>query len=65
MYANMPWEAVKVLKQCLEIPGTPMPEFSLYAQKLHEGAVEETLRECQAMDDEYKAKYEAQRAGPR
>lgn len=58
--ANMPWESVRVLKQCLEIAPEPMPEFSLYAENLCSGAVEETLKDCEAMVAELQARYAAQ-----
>lgn len=59
--AGQPWVALPLLGRCLEIPPKPMPEFSLYAQQLLEGAVEETIRECQTIIDEAKARYEAQK----
>jgi len=59
--AGHPWDAIVWLEKCIKISPDHMPEFSLYSKKLQEGLAETTMLDCQAMIDQAKADYEAQK----
>lgn len=55
------WDAVAILKMCLQVPPNHMPEFSLYSKDVQEDLVETDLIWCQAQIAEVEVQRERAR----